>query len=330
MDFAKEFITKLYGKVQEQDMGVILKELQMFVTNYDIEKKETRIVEYESPIPDCYKKYIISKKIEGLSTETLKTYNYYLTDFFENITKPISELTCDDIRVYLYNTQIRRRIHNRTLDGYRLVINGFLEWCYNEEYILKNVCKSINPIKYNSSPREPLTNIELELLRDACKNYREKALVEVFYSTGCRVSELVRLTFNDIDFQKKEVTLFGKGNKIRTSYLNAKSELYLKKYIDIERKGTDSSVFVSSKSPYKGLKKTGIESIIRNLGERSGIGRRVYPHLIRHTTATDALNRGMKVTEVQKILGHEKLDTTMIYAKVSQDSVKYNHKLYLN
>ena len=328
MDFAKEFMAKLDGKVSTACMNVILNELELFAQGYDISKKETAIVPYEQTIPDCYRVYLISKKIEGLSVETLKTYDLYLRDFFINIDKPLKELTTNDIRAYLYTYQSLHNVSNRTMDGKRLVINTFLEWCCEEGYIDKNPCKQIHPIKYEAVQREPLSGIEMELLRDACKTYREKAMVELFYSTGCRVSELTRLKRKDVDFQQGEVHLFGKGSKHRTSYLNAKAEVYLKKYL-FSRRDNNEALFVSERKPHNSLKKTAVESIIRKLGERSNIGRRVYPHLIRHTTATDALERGMNVVELQRILGHEKLDTTMIYAKICQDSIKYNHKRYV-
>ena len=328
LDFAKEFVAKLNGKVSVECMSLILNELEVFTREYDISKKETAIIPYEQVIPDCYRIYLISKKIEGLSVETLKTYDIYLRDFFLTIAKPIETLTTNDIRAYLYTYQINHNVSNRTMDGRRLVINTFLEWCCEEGYILRNPCKQIHPIKYESVRREPLSGIELELLRDACRTYREKAIIEMFYSTGCRVSELVGLKKNDIDFQKREVYLFGKGSKHRISYLNAKAEVYLKKYL-IDRKDNNDALFVSERVPHNALKKTAVESIVRKIGERSNIGRRVYPHLIRHTTATDALERGMNVTELQRILGHEKLDTTMIYAKICQDSVKYNHRKFI-
>lgn len=198
----------------------------------------------------------------------------------------------------------------------------------SNNYISKNPCKQIHPIKYEAKLREPLTGVEMELIRDACQTRREKAIIETFYSTGCRVSELAILKKTDVDFRKGEVHLFGKGSKHRISYINAKAEVALKKYL-FSRSDDCPALFVTDRSPVRALKKEGIESIVRKIGERSGIERRVYPHLIRHTTATDALERGMNVAEVQKILGHEKLDTTMIYAKVCQDNVKYDHKRYI-
>ena len=153
--------------------------------------------------------------------------------------------------------------------------------------------------------------------------------MELFYSTGCRVSEMVILKKADIDFRTKEVHLFGKGSKHRISYINARAEVALKKYW-LSRKGDSDSVISTVRQPYRGITKTQIEQIVRQIGERSGIGRNLYPHLIRHTTASMALERGMNVTDLQKMLGHEKLDTTMIYAKVAQESVRYSHHKYVS
>ena len=327
-NFAKEFMVKLDGKISESDMATILQELQMFASGYDIQKKETSLTTYEPQIPECYKAYMVSKKIEGLSKETLKTYDLYLKDFLLYIRKPVREITANDIRIYLFSYQRKNGVSNRTMDGRRLVINTFLEWCRTERYIDWNPCSQIRPIKYESKPREPLTGIELELVRDACRTYREKAIIEVFYSTGCRVSEMVNLSKSDVDFVKGEVKLFGKGAKHRISYINARAEVSLKKYL-FSRRDENPALFVSDRNPHDRLKKTAIEKVVREIGERSGIGRRVFPHIIRHTTATDALERGMNIAEVQKILGHEKMDTTMIYAKVCQENVKHDHKRYI-
>lgn len=327
-NFANEFIIRLDGKVSEDEMQLILQELQMFSNDYDIQKKETSVVPYEEQLPDCYRVYMVAKKIEGLSKGTLQTYKLYLEHFLLNVCKPIEEITANDIRVYLYSYQQTRRVSNRTMDGRRLVLNTFFDWCFQEGYISQNPCRQIHPIKYEAKLVEPLTGVELELVRDACRTQREKALIELFYSTGCRVSEMARLQKADVDFRKGEVHLFGKGSKHRISYINAKAEVALKKYL-LQRIDDNPSLFVSERKPYKPLAKEGIEAIIKKIGERSGIGRRVYPHLIRHTTATDALERGMNVAEVQKILGHEKLDTTMIYAKVCQENVKFDHKRFI-
>ena len=330
-NFANEFVSKLDGKISDEALRTVLQELQVFASNYDINQRETHVVPYQSNVPDCYRVYMVAKKIEGMSPESMKTYNFYLTDFFEHINRPFEQVTTNDIRIYLYETQKRTGISNRTLDGKRLVINTFMDWCWKEGYIPNNPCASIKPIKFEEKPREPLSNMELEIVRDACENYRDKAMIELFYSTGCRLSEMVNLKISDIDFTSKEVHLFGKGSKHRTSYLNAKAEYMLKKYFELERPkdSISDSVFVIFRKPYNGMHKESIYARIKAIQKRSGIERSLFPHLLRHTMATDALNRGMNVAEVKEILGHEKLDTTMIYAKISHDSVKFNHKRYI-
>lgn len=330
-NFANEFISKLDGKIPDEALRTVLQELQVFTSNYDISQRETHVVPYQNNIPDCYRVYMVAKKIEGMSPESMKTYNFYLTDFFEHINRPFEQVTTNDIRIYLYETQKRTGISNRTLDGKRLVINTFMDWCWKEGYIPNNPCASIKPIKFEEKPREPLSNMELEIVRDACENYRDKAMIELFYSTGCRLSEMVNLKISDIDFTSKEVNLFGKGSKHRTSYLNAKAEYMLKKYFELERpkESISDSVFVIFRKPYNEMHKESIYARIKAIQKRSGIERSLFPHLLRHTMATDALNRGMSVAEVKEILGHEKLDTTMIYAKISHDSVKFNHKRYI-
>lgn len=330
-NFANEFVSKLDGKISGEALRTVLQELQVFASNYDINQRETHVVPYQSNIPDCYRVYMVAKKIEGMSPESMKTYNFYLTDFFEHINRPFEQVTTNDIRIYLYETQKRTGISNRTLDGKRLVINTFMDWCWKEGYIPNNPCASIKPIKFEEKPREPLSNMELEIVRDACENYRDKAMIELFYSTGCRLSEMVNLKISDIDFTSKEVHLFGKGSKHRTSYLNAKAEYMLKKYFELERPkdSISDSVFVIFRKPYNEMHKGSIYARIKAIQKRSGIERSLFPHLLRHTMATDALNRGMNVAEVKEILGHEKLDTTMIYAKISHDSVKFNHGRYI-
>lgn len=330
-NFANEFVSKLDGKISDEALRTVLQELQVFASNYDINQRETHVVPYQSNVPDCYRVYMVAKKIEGMSPESMKTYNFYLTDFFEHINRPFEQVTTNDIRIYLYETQKRTGVSNRTLDGKRLVINTFMDWCWKEGYIPNNPCASIKPIKFEEKPREPLSNMELEIVRDACENYRDKAMIELFYSTGCRLSEMVNLKISDIDFASKEVHLFGKGSKHRTSYLNAKAEYMLKKYFELERskESISDSVFVIFRKPYNGMHKGAIYARVKAIQKRSGIERSLFPHLLRHTMATDALNRGMNVAEVKEILGHEKLDTTMIYAKISHDSVKFNHKRYI-
>lgn len=322
--FVNEFVASVSSNFDEDTLRKIFKKLTVFVNGYEIKPVETSVALYVDYIPECYQTYFVTRKIEGMSMKSLEMYDLYLKDFFRQVHKPFKAITTNDIRVYLYNVQTQRGISNRSLDCRRTVINAFFEWCCNEEYINRNPCRNIKKIKFEEKERKPLSAIELEELRNACTSIRDKALVEFMYSTGCRVSEVVNMNKADVNFETKEVVLFGKGNKHRTAYLNAKAELALKSYLEI-RTDDNEALFVSDRKPHKRLSKFGIEKRIGQLGELAGIERRVFPHLIRHTTASDGLNRGMGIEEVQAILGHESIATTMIYAKVSKNNVKLHH-----
>lgn len=262
-----------------------------------------------------------------MSKKTLELYNLYLDDFFFTVNKKAEDITANDIRVYLYNAQESRGLSNRTLDSRRTVIHAFFEWAANEGYIGKNPCRVIKNIKYERIEKQPLTDMELERIRQACETVRERALVEFLYSTGARVTEVCGVKKTDIDFYKGEVVVLGKGNKHRTTYLNARCKLLLKQYFAI-RDDESEYLFVSERKPHKVLKKEAIERIVRIIGERSELDRPLTPHLFRHTLATLMLQRGTPITEVQKILGHVNINTTMIYAKVSDEDVKVSHMKY--
>lgn len=327
-NFAKEFVSKLDGKISDEELRLILQELEIFIGDFDIKRRTTDVAEYVAFLPECYKIYFVSKKIEGLSIDSLKTYDFALRRFFEYVNKKLTDITTNDIRLYLYEFQRVKQCKDIYLDSIRVIIHGFMEWCVQEHYLIENPCKPIGRIKFEYKPREPLNNVEMEILRYECDTWRDRAIVEILYSTGCRVSELSRLDKTDVNFDTKEVHLFGKGKKHRISYLNARAEVTLLKYLE-ERTDDNPALFVRKRKPYTRLTKPGIEDIVRQLGYKCNFGKRIYPHLIRHTTATDALNRGMNVVELQHLLGHEKLDTTMIYAKISQEHIKYSHSRYV-
>lgn len=250
----------------------------------------------------------------------------HLKNFFFIVRKPPESITANDIRIYMYRYQELHKITNRSLDKIRQVINGFFQWCQDEEYIIKNPAKTINKIKYEVKPRKSLNQIELEYIRRSCSTLRETAIVEVLYSTGCRVSELSVLKISDVDFVEKKIHLFGKGNKHRYSYLNAKAEVSLKEYLK-SRKDNCEYLFITERKPIKNLNKEAIEKIIRNISEKTfGSNKRITPHVFRHTTATTAMKNGMPVQSIQMMLGHSRIDTTMIYAHTDESSIKYEHE----
>lgn len=299
--------------------------LDMILSNYEVDKRKTEIIEYGSEVPESVKTYIVIKKISGMSDKTLYLYHIVLKNFFETVRKRPENVGTNDIRVYLYNYQKEHNISNRTLDSRRTIICGYFNWMASEEYISKNPTINISPIKYERKHKKAMSQLDLEKVRIACETKREKAIVEVLYSTGCRVTELERLNISDVNFETKEIILFGKGNKHRISYLNAKAEVALMEYLN-ERKDNNQALFVTERKPHNRLRKSGIELIVRNLMERTdGVSTHVTPHIFRHTTATIALNRGMNIVEVSKLLGHNRIETTMEYITTDSSSVKIGH-----
>lgn len=303
--------------------------IEMVLSEYEVEKRKTEIILYGSDIPETVEIYIVSKKISGLSDKTLYLYLMVLTDFFRTVQKKPEKVTVGDIRIYLYKYQKEHGISNRTLDGRRTIICGYFNWMAAEEYICRNPAVSIEPIKYEKKHKKAMSQLDLEKVRSSCETKREKAIVEMLYSTGCRVTELERLNISDINFETKEVILFGKGDKHRVSYLNAKAEVALKEYLN-ERSDSNQALFVYDRRPYGRLKKSGIEFMIRKMMQRtSGVTTHVTPHVFRHTTATTALDRGMSIVDVSRLLGHRRLDTTMEYITANSYSVKSNHQNYV-
>ena len=328
LSLADELAVRLDGKVPAEYMGVIQNELAVLLSYYEVKQISKEIAVYEGYLPQHFKAFFVTKKIEGASEKTLNLYMLRLKDFFKAVNKPFEEITANDVRIYLYMYQKEHNISNRTLDSIRSALCSFFSWSSGEGYCEKNIMLAVRPIKYERKRREALTDYELEELRAACNTPREEAILEFFYSTGCRVDELVKLNIEDVNFEKGEVVLFGKGSKHRISYLNARAAVSLRKYLH-GRCDECPALFVKERGPHTRLSKAGIEKIIKQIGEKSGLERDVYPHLIRHTTATHALQHGMDVTNIQKMLGHANIATTMIYADVQSDDVRSQHKKYV-
>lgn len=308
----------------------VLRMMDKVASRYEIKMKETALAVYMDGLPELAKLYLVCKKMAGLSDTTLKNYRIVLGLFFDTVQKLPEQVTTNDIRLFLYSYQAEKECSLRTLDKYREYISRFFSWTHSEGHIQTNPAKNVSPIKYEEKPREALSQIELEHLRMACKTDKERAIIEFLYSTGCRVSELSVVKKSDVDWNEKSVRLFGKGKKHRVSFLNAKAEVTLRKYLD-GRKDECEYIFASSRRPFRQMHKDGIEKIVRTVSARASdkLGRQVTPHVLRHTTATTALRSGMPIEDISKLLGHESIDTTMIYAKTSLEDVKTGHKKYV-
>ena len=318
-----QIIAAASNYVKDSRIEKLKNELGYILKDYNVEKVSNDLVVWQYQLPKCYEYYLVTKKIEGKSEQTLNLYKMYLEDALKKFGKPVEDITANDIRVYLYMVQQERGISNRTLDSRRSCLNSFFNWIASEGYIPKNPMLNILPIKYERKERKPIEATNMELIRLNCKTARESAMVEVLYSTACRVTELIRLDKSDVDMVTGEVKLYGKGNKHRTSYLSARAKVYLQQYLQ-SRADDNDALFVGIKKPYNRLSKRAVENVVRNIGERCNI-KHLHPHLLRHTLATDALAKGMPITQLQTLLGHNSLDTTMIYAKVSQKDVASSH-----
>ena len=324
-----DFLVAL-ANTSDLNTEVVLKVLDQVALKYEISKKETDLIIGCEELPESAKVYLACKKMAGLSNSTLENYKIILSVFFREVKKQPQFITANEIRKFLYTYQEKKGISHRTIDKYREYITRFFTWAHDEGYISNNPARNIAAIKYEERPREALTQVELEYLRMACETIREHAIIEFLYSTGARVSELTIIKKTDINWYEKSVRLFGKGRKHRVSFLNAKAEVALIKYLE-SRNDDCEYLFVTMKKPYRNLSKDAIEKAVRNVARRASdnIGKHITPHILRHTTATTALQSGMPIADISKLLGHESIDTTMIYAKSSLEDVRSGHKKHI-
>ena len=273
---------------------------------------------------DIVKRFIVAKKIQGLSEKTLKYYFGVVKEFLSFTSKRVQDMTGADIQLFI--AEVMGRSSKCNADNVRRVLSTFFNWCVEDDVIVKTPMAKIKKIKYPKHIRQPFTAEEVEKMRQICgDNIRNRAILEFLLSTACRVSEMVGLNRKDVDLLTGEAVVVGKGAKERTVYLNAPAKWYLKQYFE-SRKDDNPALFVSELQPFNRLEISGIEILIRRLGRT--VNAKAFPHKLRHTAATNALRRGMPIEQVQKMLGHEKIDTTLIYAKIVCDDVKYAHNKY--
>jgi len=272
-------------------------------------------------------KFVAAKRIEGCSERTIHYYEKSVRKMFSIINLPIRLITTEVLRDYLIEYQSFNNCKNSTLDNVRRNISSFFSWLEEEDYIIKNPVRRIHKIRIPSTIKKTISDENIEILRDGCKTLRDLAMVDLLYTTGMRVGELVNLDIDDVDFQERICIVYGKGAKERRVYFDAETKIHLQNYLTT-RTDQNKALFVSLLKPHRRIKINGVEIRIRELGRNLGINE-VYPHKFRRTMATRAIDKGMPIEQVQKLLGHKQIDTTMRYAMVNQTNVKNSYKKYI-
>lgn len=330
-------LVSLKGDINmEEKIVLVLNEMSEYLTVEQMKKLQEVIVktfaENEAPKTEIsndefLKMFLDAKRIEGCSDRTIKYYRVTIEHLLKNVVSPIRKITTEMMRAYLVDYQKINNCGKTTVDNIRRNISSFFSWLEEEDYILKSPMRRIHKIKTQKTVKNIISDEEIEKLRDNCKNIRDTAMIDLLYSTGIRVGELVKLNIEDIDFSERECVVFGKGDKERRVYFDAKSKIHLKNYIE-SRKDNNPALFVTLNAPYDRLKISGVEIRIRELGRMLNL-EKVHPHKFRRTMATRAIDKGMPIEQVQKILGHSQIDTTMQYAIVNQNNVKVSHRRYI-
>lgn len=277
---------------------------------------------------DLLELFLTAKEVEGCSPKTIAYYEATLQNMESWLSKPIAHVSSDDLRQYLSEYELERGSSKVTIDNIRRILSSFFSWLEDEDYIVKSPVRKIKRVKTAVKAKETLSDEELEALRDSCDSKRDLAMVDLLASTGMRVGELIRLDIDDVDIQGRECVVTGKGNKQRPVYFDARTKLHLAAYLE-SRKDGNPALFVSLNGRTQRLSACTVEKRIKALGERAQIGR-VHPHKFRRTLATHAIDKGMPIEQVQRLLGHSKIETTMHYAMVNQSNVKASHEKYLS
>ena len=288
---------------------------------------ENEVEKREISNDNFLKMFLDAKRIEGCSERTLNYYRTTVEHLISQIETGVRKISTEEIREYLSNYQKRNSCSNVTIDNIRRNISSFFSWLEEEDYILKSPMKRIHKIKTKTVVKNIISDEGIEKLRDNCKEKRDLAIIDLLYSTGIRVGELVNLNIEDIDLEGRECIVYGKGDKERRVYFDAKAKVHLKEYIDA-RTDNNEALFVTLDEPHHRLKISGVEIRLRKMGRMLDLDR-IHPHKFRRSMATRAIDKGMPIEQVQKILGHSQIDTTMQYAMVNQSNVKTSHQKYM-
>ena len=317
----QEFTGEMSGMLSAEQNKAAMEALQKVLGKYTIAEVS------EKEAGELLPKFIAAKRVEGCSEKSLKYYESTIRNMLTAIEKPEQEITTDDLRGYLDAYQQTNNISKVTLDNVRRILSSFFSWLEDEDYIVKSPVRRIHKVKTTKTVKETYSDESLELMRDHCDNSRDLAMIDLLSSTGMRVGELVKLNRKDIDFNSRECIVFGKGSKERKVYFDARTKIHLQKYLN-ERTDDNEALFVSLLKPFNRLQISGVEIRLRKIGSELNI-ENVHPHKFRRTLATMAIDKGMPIEQVQSLLGHSSIDTTLRYAMVNQTNVKNSSKKFI-
>ena len=315
----------MISSLNNEQLSKLKTTLEIYLYNVSIEAKQE--ADTEKKEVDYLEVFLSAKRIEGCSEKTLIYYKNTIQQMLDSIGKSVCTIVTEDLRTYLAEYQKEKQSSKVTIDNIRRIFSSFFSWLEDEDYIIKSPVRRIHRIKAASTIKETYTDEQLESMRDNCDNPRDLALIDIVASTGMRVGELVLLNRDDISFDERECIVFGKGDKERMVYFDARTKIHLQNYLD-SRTDNNEALFVSLKAPYNRMKIGGIELRLREMGKRLNI-EKVHPHKFRRTLATVAIDKGMPIEQLQKLLGHQRIDTTLQYAMVKQSNVKIAHRKYI-
>lgn len=315
----KEDLVGVLNKSQLEELEKVLKNRLKTVLIDEKNSDETK--------EDLLKTFISAKRVEGCSEKSLRYYYSTIKNMQESINKAEELITTEDLRNYLNEYQQGSSVSKVTMDNVRRILSTFFSWLEDEDYILKSPVRRIHKVKTGKTVKETYSDESLELMRDHCDNTRDLAMIDLLSSTGIRVGELVRLNIQDVDFENRECVVFGKGNKQRRVYFDARTKIHLQKYLS-ERQDSNEALFVSLSKPNERLLISGVEIRLRKIGRELNL-HKVHPHKFRRTLATMAIDKGMPIEQVQQLLGHQSIDTTLQYAMVNQTNVKNSCKKFI-
>lgn len=327
-DILNDIVSGIKDVLSDEQMKQVSSSIKDVLAKYEINKRTSNEERREKKNTELLDTFLSAKKIEGCSDKTIHYYQSSIDKLLNGLSKSIKEICTNDIRRYLAEIQEENNLSKVTIDNLRRIFSSFFSWLEDEDYIAKSPVRRIHKVRTDTLVKEVLSDENIETLRDNCNEVRDLAMIDLLLSTGVRVGELVKMNRADIDFQERQCKVFGKGNKEREVYFNARTKIHLQRYLE-SRTDDNPALFVTLLKPHTRLTISGVEVRLRKMGKDVHIDK-VHPHKFRRTLATMAIDRGMPIEQVQKLLGHVRIDTTLHYAMVNQQNVKIAHRKFIN